>query len=378
MKSKITLLARIGGDFLQVEIRKGVPVPVDGATSYYARFTKDGKRTCQPLGKHLASAFVAYQNLEMSREFESRHLPVPAGLSALREDAPRFLLSACIDKYLVETKDNKARKTWQAYSNALGLFVRSCKRRTVEEVTREDMLAFKTFLRNQRLSERSIWNYFLHVMVFLKWAGVKTAVKKDDWPRKQEREPEEYTEEEIKALLSAAENGERLVLQCFLCSALRSGELAHLTYGDIDFKHSVWTVRPKSDWATKTENSQRDVPVPAWLTAKLEERMKAGNRAKDNLIFFNRDGGPDQCLLRIVKRVAARAGVTGRVDDHKFRSTAITRWLRDGNSVQDVMLWVGHKDLNTILRYAAKLNVRKAETLQKASGAFAQFQAIGD
>ena len=79
-----------------------------------------------------------------------------------------------------------------------------------------------------------------------------------------------------------------------------------------------------------------------------------------------------------MKRVAARAGVTGRVDDHKFRSTAITRWLRDGNSVQDVMLWVGHKDLNTILRYAAKLNVRKAETLQKASGAFAQFQAIGD
>jgi len=55
-------------------------------------------------------------------------------------------------------------------------------------------------------------------------------------------------------------------------------------------------------------------------------------------------GGVNAHLLRIVKRVGKRAGLTGiRVDDHRFRSTAITRWLREGNSVPDVMAWVGHK-----------------------------------
>jgi integrase len=66
------------------------------------------------------------------------------------------------------------------------------------------------------------------------------------------------------------------------------------------------------------------------------------------------------------------------VDDHKFRSTAITRWLRDGVAPQDVMVWVGHVSLETILRYAAKVNVRRAETLKKATKTFAQFANVGD
>src|SRR5262249_15807489 len=151
------------------------------------------------------------------------------------------------------------------------------------------------------------------------------------------------------------------------------------TYGDIDFKHSVWTVQPKATWNTKTEESQRDVPVPQWLTEKIEERMQTSGRSKKNLIFFNTKGEPDKHILRVVKRVAKRAGLSDtRVDDHKFRSTAITRWLRKGNTVPDVMSWVGHVDPETILRYAAKVKVREAATLQRASEAFANFAGVGD
>src|SRR5256886_980768 len=219
-----------------------VPQAPEGATSYYARYIKDGKRYSQPLGKELAAAFITYKNLEMAREFRNRDLPVPPELT-IEANQPSKLVADLAAKYLEEIKDGKARKTWQAYQNSVAFFLKSCKRHTAPEITREDLLAFKTFLRSQGLSERSIYNNFLNVMVFLKWAGVRAGVKKDDWPRKPEREPEEYSDEEIKTLLSAAENGERLVLHCFLCSALRSGELSHLTYGDIDFKHSVWTVR---------------------------------------------------------------------------------------------------------------------------------------
>jgi integrase len=67
-----------------------------------------------------------------------------------------------------------------------------------------------------------------------------------------------------------------------------------------------------------------------------------------------------------------------RVDDHKFRSTAITRWLREGNSVPDVMAWVGHKSPTTILRYAAKIKLEKPETQQKAHSPFARFATVGE
>jgi len=290
-------------------------------------------------------------------------------------------LSTKIAEFCKEIEANKARKTWQAYSNSLAYFSESCSRVNVQDITRKDLLDFKTHLRAEKMSERSVYNNFLNTAVFLKWCGVSAkslGISKDDWPKKPEREPEEYTEDEITKMLKAADAEERLLLKCFLSSGLRSGEMAHLTYGDIDFKHSVWTVQPKKGWTTKSESSQRDVPVLPELTQMIRKRMEASNRGKTDLIFFNRDGKPNLHMLRIVKRVAKRAKVTGRVDDHKFRSTAITLWLRDGRSITDVKAWVGHKDLKTLERYAAKVKVRRPETVQQAGAPFAKFASVGD
>jgi integrase len=290
-------------------------------------------------------------------------------------------LSTKIAEFCAEIEAIKAKRTLQAYSNSLAYFAESCKRVNVQDITRKDLLSFQTYLRGQEMSERSVYNNFLNTAVFLKWCGVSPkslGVKKGDWPEKSEREPEAYTEEEISTMLNAANPEERLLLNCFLCSGLRAGELANLTYGDIDFKHSIWTVQPKDGWNTKTRESQRDVPVAGWLTKKLHARMKTNGRKESDLIFFNGNGGPNLHMLRIVKRVAKRAKLAGRVDDHKFRSTAITVWLRSGNTVPDVMKWVGHAKPETILRYAAKVNLRDAETRKRAESGFAQFANVGD
>lgn len=151
--------------------------------------------------------------------------------------------------------------------------------------------------------------------------------------------------------------------------------MAHLTYADIDFEDSVWAVRPKNRWSAKTKQSQRDVPVPMWLTKKLQQRVDALNKQRSDRIFPNTLGGPDRELLKITKRVAERAKLAGRVEDYKFRSTAITRWLRAGNTVPDVMSWVGHTSPKTILRYAAKVKVREAETREGPRKRLISFKA---
>ncbi len=133
-----------------------------------------------------------------------------------------------------------------------------------------------------------------------------------------------------------------------------------------------------AEWDAKTQASYRYVTVPAWLNQKIEQRMKTRHAKRSDLVFPAPMGGVNAHLLRIVKRLAERAGLTDiRVDDHKFRSTAITRWLREGNSPQDVMAWVGHRSLATILRYAAKVKLEKQETQQKAHAPFAKFAAVG-
>lgn len=381
MKPTFTLFTRINQKFLPILIKKDTPIVPANAGSYYVRYTENGKRVMRPLGKDITTAYVEVKNLEIAREFEKRGMPVPVRVQVVpTTEAKQSTLEQSIAKYTDEVRDNKARKTWQAYKNSLALFQKSCRAATAESVKREDMLAFKSYLRNtEKMSERSVYNNFLNVMVFLKWAGVTVGVKLDDWPKKMEREAEEYTDSEISALLNSADAEERLLLNCFLCTGMRSGEMAHLHYGKIDFPHNVWTVERKDGWETKTTESQRDIPVPEWLTKRIKERMERGHRTKNDLVFFNSDGGPNLHMLRIVKRVAKRAKLNDiRVDDHKFRSTAITRWLRDGATVPDVMRWVGHVNPQTILRYAAKVNVRNPEIHAKATRAFAQFNGMGD
>lgn len=382
MKAKFSLLCRVGSAFVPVEIKKGTPIAPANAGSYYARFSQDGKRISKPLGKNLTDAFVAFRNLEMVREYEKREMPVPVMMAPVTSTTSRETIAAEIDTYLneVDNDEDLAYSTYVAYRSSLKSFTESCKKIHLYDLTREDILKFKADLREQGLEPRSVYNDCLNVRIFLKWAGVKIQdLDSKDWPaRPKDREPEEYTSEEIEAMLLAANYEERLLIRCFLCSGMRSGELAHFTYNDIDWKHSIWTVQAKNGWEPKNQKAHRDIPVPKELTEKLRCRMVAGRRAKTDLVFFNSKGDPNRHFLEITKRVAKRAKVTGRVDDHKFRSTAITRWLRAGNSIPDVMNWVGHSDPKIIMYYAAKMNLRKPEMHDKATGAFTEFSGVGD
>ena len=199
-------------------------------------------------------------------------------------------------------------------------------------------------------------------------------------PRNPNASPEEYHADELNAMLrEAANDEERLLLNAFLNTGLRDGEMAHLTYGDIDARNSLWSVKPKNSHNLKTRQSQRVVPVGEWLTKKIMDRKAANNRKDSDLVFpASRRGGVDGHLLRFVKSVAKKAGVTGRVDNHKFRSTAITIWLRDGRTVPEVMKYVGHRQPTTILRYAASVNLAKRENRQLVTKAFERFAGVGD
>jgi integrase len=304
-------------------------------------------------------------------------------------------LAISIDKFLDEVQANKQPKTYASYQNSLAMFREACRKQDLAHVDRSDIIAFKSWLKNKtypdgsKMSPRTWYNNFLNVSVFFKWAGrsfVSMGIKNGDWFEKPERDPEAYTPEELTALFQAATDDERLVLKSLLNTGFRSGELAHLTYGDIDAKFSIWKVRGKTlalandkrEWKPKTTDSEREMPVHPDITKKIMERERALGASDNTLVFPNTEGNPDGHLIRIVKRVAKRAGVAGRVDDHKFRSTAITLWLRAGNSVPDVAAWVGHSDLQTILRYAAKLNLRSAETRKKITSTFAEFSSVGD
>ena len=92
----------------------------------------------------------------------------------------------------------------------------------------------------------------------------------------------------------------------------------------------------------------------------------------DKLVFPNINGTPDGHILRVLKRVAKRAGLSGRVDDHKFRATAATRWSK-AFAPQEVQYLLGHKDIQTTMRYLAVSNMDSTENRRKVEVTFSAF-----
>ena len=357
---------------------------------FYIRDQRGDKQWVRLEARNLAEAKVEAEKQQHILQALAR------GVEIAQANADEKLrLTHQVAVFLAETEANKSPATWAAYNRSLDLFLESCKRLNVSDVKREDLLQFKTYLKKQEFAGRTIYNHFLNVSIFLAWAKHSAeglGIKKGDWPAKGERDPEAYTEEEIDKMLKAAagtfrgtpkkegeKRDDRLLLKAFLNSGLRDGELQHLAYGDIDIKHSLWTVRPKEGHKLKTVESQRRVPVGEALTKKIMEQKEAEGKTGEDLIFPNTtESDPDTHLIRITKRIAELAGLEGRVDNHKFRATAITTWLRNGNAVPDVMEWVGHKSPDTILRYYAKVRLEQKEHRQKATQAFDRFSAVGD
>ena len=69
-------------------------------------------------------------------------------------------------------------------------------------------------------------------------------------------------------------------------------------------------------------------------------------------VFPSRTGNREQHMLDRCKAVAARAELdAGKFDLKTFRSTYASRMLRAGFDVRTVQHWMGHKSLETTMRY---------------------------
>jgi integrase/recombinase XerD len=75
-------------------------------------------------------------------------------------------------------------------------------------------------------------------------------------------------------------------------------------------------------------------------------------RGKGGLLFPTSNGNPKFDFLDMAKAVAKRAGIPEcEVWLHKFRATFCTRALWVGVDLRTVQDWMGHKDIDSTMRY---------------------------
>ena len=146
------------------------------------------------------------------------------------------------------------------------------------------------------------------------------------------------------------------IVRCALDLGLRSGEIAHISLDDIDWRAGTITLR-------HTKGRRDDVlPLPATTGAAIvayleQERPKTRNRA----VFVRHQTprgepvGPD-LVRKAIRQAFAHAGLP-YTRSHLLRHSMANRLLAGGASLKEVADVLRHRSLNTTMIYA-KLDSR--------------------
>jgi integrase/recombinase XerD len=144
--------------------------------------------------------------------------------------------------------------------------------------------------------------------------------------------------------------------------SLRVAEVASLKTSSITWSHG----RPIIKFKVKG-GRERTLPLPSDVKGAIDEYLKL-DRARREIL---NTGGADAWLFqphtnartlvynkplstrmigKLVKKYADYAGL-GKLSPHDLRRTAITRALDLGESIRDVQMMSGHKDIRSLMKY---------------------------
>jgi integrase len=364
---------------------------------YYLRFTAHGKRSFRNVGKNATEARVALERhnhalkgLAIGVTCDDL-LPKPLPAEAIVTGPERVTWEAATHNYMLEIETRKRKRTALAYAAALEGFASLCPVTYLDQITRNDLLAYEAAILKKKNSKRTAFNRVSYLCTFLRKFGFVPLPQKD-LPTYTETDPTAYDTEEMNRLMVACKPEDRLLFETFLHSGLREQEMMYLAAKDLDVEGKSLKVREKLDVGFEIkDHKERSVPISDAMVMKLQAHC--AQRPGQRFMFFTKQGKPDGHFLRRLKRIALGAGlncgrcvnkkklscdkhpVCERWDLHKFRRTFATWHHEAGVSARTLMAWLGHEDLQTVLKYLAVADQRSAATRAAVNRTFSNLAA---
>ncbi|AVR98484.1 site-specific tyrosine recombinase XerD [Pseudoduganella armeniaca] len=165
------------------------------------------------------------------------------------------------------------------------------------------------------------------------------------------------SEQQVEALLAAPDEREplgvrdRTMLELMYASGLRVSELVALKLTELGLNEGVLRITGKG---SKTRLVPFGAQARAWLERYLRQaRGVILNGQQDDALFVTARGGAmtRQMFWVIVKKHAARAGITAPLSPHTLRHAFATHLLNHGADLRVVQLLLGHSDISTTQIY---------------------------
>ena len=174
--------------------------------------------------------------------------------------------------------------------------------------------------------------------------------------------PRLLSRDEIARLLAEMPDHSRAAIGCAVYAGLRKNEILRLRWQDIDMKAGVLTVASREGRTTKNYQDRR-IPIAAELAALLKQHPQ---RLGSEYVFAGRAKGHQVELKTALNTAATTAGIE-KVTMHQLRHAFCSHALMSKVDPRTVMKWMGHRDLQTTLRYAHVESSHEQSEIHKIS-----------
>jgi len=239
---------------------------------------------------------------------------------------------------------NKSQRTIKTFGSILRQFVEFLNGKHVSEVSVWDLDAFLAHLRKRGYKEGSVYTAAVAVKRFLEYLGFTEALKGFEYPKRPANLPKYLEPEDIEALVSVANERDKLVVLLLYTTGMRVGELVGVKVGDVDLERHALRIRGKGA-------KEREVFFSPALRPLLERAIRG--RDPDEPLIPGRKGKPLHYVSveRILKRLAKKAGLKKKVTPHILRHSFATHSLMRGMDVREIQELLGHASLKTTQVY---------------------------
>lgn len=198
------------------------------------------------------------------------------------------------------------------------------------------------------------------------------------YPSEGRSEVKAFSVEEQERILGAITEEKYLPILTAMYTGLRIGEIAGLTWNDIDWKEKVLYVRNNAQrvrtkkktqhselviMSPKTTLSQRVIPLSESLVEKLWALHEVSN---SSFVFSNKQGPLDPRTIRNRFKKVKEIAQVSDLPFHALRHTFATRCIENGVTVTTVSALLGHKSIKMTLDiYTSSFISEKREAISK-------------
>ena len=280
----------------------------------------------------------------------------------------KIIVKDYIGRFLdfIDVSDN----TIKTYNVGLLQFIQYLKDRNIQEPTREDIIDFREYLKEEQLKPNTINAYLIAIRNFYNWLeyeGITKDITKKIKGIKLERKhlKRGLSVEEIKKVLSVCKDiREELMLKIMINCGLRCNEVVNIQLEDFYDDKGIIMMRVLGK--ARGGLKQDSIKIDNRLFALIQEYVKQYN-IQDYLFVstsnHNTNGKLTTKTIRyIVKNLFERAGLDmEKISCHSTRHTTCELLLEKGMPIQEVSEFMRHKNINTTIIYSKELEARNSQ-----------------